>query len=144
MKQFAGEIESAADHAVPFVHRIKVRYGECDGQGVVFNANYLVYVDDVVDEWLEQSIGPNYLERFEYMVKKATLEWSSPARRGEIIEFRPSIPRWGTTSFDVQVEGYVGDRPVVSVALVCISIRPGSHAPEPIADWIKAALTPAS
>ena len=29
----------------PFVHRLRVRYGECDAQGVVFNANYLMYFD---------------------------------------------------------------------------------------------------
>jgi acyl-CoA thioester hydrolase len=25
----------------PFVHELRVRYGECDPQGIVFNANYL-------------------------------------------------------------------------------------------------------
>jgi acyl-CoA thioesterase FadM len=29
----------------PFRHRLRVRYHECDPQGVVFNANYLAYFD---------------------------------------------------------------------------------------------------
>ena len=28
-----------------FVHELRVRYGECDPQGIVFNANYLAYFD---------------------------------------------------------------------------------------------------
>ena len=33
---------------------IKIRYGEVDRQGVVFNAHYLAYPDDVVDSWLRE------------------------------------------------------------------------------------------
>jgi len=29
----------------PFRHQLRVRFNECDPQGVVFNANYLVYFD---------------------------------------------------------------------------------------------------
>ena len=32
--------------------RIRVRYGEVDQQGVVYNAHYLAYVDDVFDTLL--------------------------------------------------------------------------------------------
>ena len=28
----------------PFVHELRVRYGECDPQGIVFNANYLLEI----------------------------------------------------------------------------------------------------
>jgi len=31
--------------SAPFVHELRVRYGECDPQGIVFNANYLLYFD---------------------------------------------------------------------------------------------------
>ena len=27
-------------------HRLRVRYSDCDPQGVLFNANYLTYFDD--------------------------------------------------------------------------------------------------
>ena len=36
----------------PYVHRIQVRYGEVDMQRVVFNAHYLAYCDDAVENWL--------------------------------------------------------------------------------------------
>ena len=38
----------------PFRHRLRVRYNECDPQGVVFNANYLTYFDITITElWRE-------------------------------------------------------------------------------------------
>ena len=43
-----------------FRHSIRVRYGECDMQGVVFNAHYLAYVDDALEHrrlWLHGEIG---------------------------------------------------------------------------------------
>ena len=59
-------------------------------QKVVFNANYLAYVDDAVDNWmrwalssqLEQSQDPTNLHSvgFDCMVKKATVTWTSAVR----------------------------------------------------------------
>ena len=41
-----------------FVHELRVRYGECDPQGIVFNANYLAYFDHTVTElWRASAIG---------------------------------------------------------------------------------------
>ena len=35
----------------PFVHSVRVRYAECDRQGVVFNAYYFAY-------WLRTALEP--------------------------------------------------------------------------------------
>ena len=34
--------------------QVRIRYGEVDPQGVVFNAHYLAYIDDVFDNWLRE------------------------------------------------------------------------------------------
>ena len=41
----------------PYVHRLRVRYGECDPQGVVFNAHYLAYFDIALTELWRESLG---------------------------------------------------------------------------------------
>ena len=41
----------------PFRHRLRVRYHECDPQGVVFNANYLAYFDIALTELWRDAIG---------------------------------------------------------------------------------------
>ena len=46
----------SAANGEAFTHRIRVRYAECDPQGVVFNANYYAYYDLLMTEmWREAS-----------------------------------------------------------------------------------------
>ena len=47
---------AAASPRTPFEHRIRVRYAEIDGQGVVFNAHWLTYFDDSCTRFM-QSLG---------------------------------------------------------------------------------------
>ncbi|GIH19895.1 acyl-CoA thioesterase [Rugosimonospora africana] len=117
--------------------RIRVRYNECDVQGVVFNANYLVYVDETVDRWITDTLGEDAID---VMVKKATVEWSSPARRGEVLDLVPAVSRWGRSSFDLTVTGSVGDRPVFTATLLYVNVEPGSKTPAPVPERVRAAL----
>ncbi|MEE8488983.1 MAG: thioesterase family protein, partial [Acidimicrobiia bacterium] len=32
----------------------KIRYSDCDPQGIVFNANYVRYWDDAITDWFEE------------------------------------------------------------------------------------------
>ena len=41
----------------PFRFRFRVRYGECDAQGVVFNARYGDFVDISVNEYIRTLFG---------------------------------------------------------------------------------------
>jgi acyl-CoA thioester hydrolase len=40
-----------------FTHPVRVRWNECDPQGIVFNANYLLYVDLAVTEFWRGPFG---------------------------------------------------------------------------------------
>ena len=121
-----------------FSLRIRVRYGECDMQGVVFNAHYLAYVDDVVEQWLATTLTPDDLD---YMVRKAEIEWESPARRGDTLDLAARVSRWGRTSFDLTVSGAVAGRPVFTATLTCVNVTPGTHTPVPVSEKVRAALS---
>ena len=41
-----------------FRHLLRVRYGECDPQNIVFNANYLLYFDVAFTELWREAVGP--------------------------------------------------------------------------------------
>ena len=41
----------------PFVHKLRVRYNECDPQNVVFNANYFTYFDITITELWREAFG---------------------------------------------------------------------------------------
>src|ERR671910_1039928 len=46
----------ATPGAVPYRHTLRIRYGECDMQGIVFNAHYLAYCDDAFGAWVSAGI----------------------------------------------------------------------------------------
>ena len=66
-----------------FQHCLRVRYGECDPQGIVFNANYLLYVDVAFTELWREAVGPwqQMTESgFDAVVAESRLRFRAPAR----------------------------------------------------------------
>jgi len=118
-----------------------VRYGEVDAQGVVFNAHYLAYVDHCIDRWLRSldALGPE--SEWDIMVKKATVEWHGSAGIGDVLTLVPHVSRWGNTSFDITIEGSVGERPVFRAEVLYVGVRTGTKEPVPTPDRVKALLS---
>jgi acyl-CoA thioester hydrolase len=113
--------------AEPYVHRIRVRYGECDMQRVVFNANYLAYCDDAVELWLEHRGARIHDHGWDFMLKKATIEWAGAATVHETIDIAVAASRWGHTSFDVTFEGSVEGRPVFTCVITYVGVKLGTR-----------------
>ncbi len=122
-------------------HDFEIRYGEVDMQGVVFNAHYLAYIDHCIDSWV-RSIDVHFESLgWDLMVKKATIEWLGSAGIGDVLTLVPHVSRWGRTSFDVTVEGSVGERPVFEATVVYVGVRTGTTSTAPVPDEVRAALS---
>ncbi len=128
-------------------HTLRVRYSECDMQGVVFNAHYLAYCDDAITAWMAATI-PDAVPyfgsaeaTFDYMLKKAEVTWTAPFTFGDVADLDCSIERWGTTSFDMCVRGSVDGAEKFVATLVQVSVTPGTHTPAPVPEHVKAALS---
>ena len=74
---------------MPYRHSLRIRYDECDMQGIVFNAHYLAYCDDAFGAWVEAAM-PGAMSfvgnagSFDVIVKKAVVTWQRrPALRGD-------------------------------------------------------------
>jgi len=89
-----------------FRHRIRVRFNECDPQGVVFYANYLMYFDVAMTELWRQAFG-GYAEMIEAgtdaMVAEARIRYLGSARFDDEIDLVAAVTRVGTTSAVVAV-----------------------------------------
>jgi acyl-CoA thioester hydrolase len=86
---------------VPFVHRLRVRFHECDPQGVVFNAHYFTYFDIALTEmWREAfgSYGNVVADGTDVVVAEASARYRAPARFDEELDVELAIERLGTTS----------------------------------------------
>ena len=88
--------------AEPFRHRIRVRFNECDGQGVVFYANYLVYFDLAMTELWREAFGTGYAGMIasgtDAMVAEATIRYRASARFDDELDLVAAVKRIGTTS----------------------------------------------
>lgn len=131
------------------VETIRVKYHECDMQRVVFNANYWVYADDAVAQWMRAVMKADSAEgaqalfggTFDFMLKRAEGTWHKGAAYGDVIEARCSVNRWGNTSFDVTVSMTVDGEPCFDALITYVSVVPGEHVPCPVPDHVRSALS---
>src|SRR6185437_3496966 len=107
-----------------FTHRIRVRYAEVDGQGVVFNAHWLTYFDEsctrFVGDW---GFGPDFwIEQFDVMLVKAVLEWTGPAAFDDWVDVAVTAARIGTKSFDLRFRASVEGRPACDAIITYVAV----------------------
>jgi acyl-CoA thioester hydrolase len=94
----AGESTSGA---APFSHELRVRYGECDAQGIVFNANFLAYVDVVLTEIWRESMGSYdalLATGVDTVVAEANMRFRAPGRFDDVLTIAAGFDGLGTTS----------------------------------------------
>jgi acyl-CoA thioester hydrolase len=127
---------------MPYRHELRVRYAECDQQGVVFNANYMVYMDDATEVWMSSSVPSGRYQDldWDYMMVRVAIEWQGSARTGDVLSVEVGIVRYGSTSFDVGYVASIGDRPVFKARAVCVSVDPNTYEKRPTPEHVKQAL----
>jgi acyl-CoA thioester hydrolase len=90
----------------PFRHRLRVRYHECDPQGVVFNANYLAYCDIcLVELWREvvEGYAGMAAKGIDVVVAEARVRFLAPLRFDDEFELRLTITDLGTSSMRLEI-----------------------------------------
>jgi acyl-CoA thioester hydrolase len=119
---------------VPPLWSSPVRYVECDQQGIVFNAHYLVWADEAANAWWVdrgvrwEELTPRGLE---YLVVASTLDWRSSARWGDTVEVDAALDTLGRTSLAVRFDIRVGERVCCRIRTTYVCTRDGASAPWP-------------
>jgi acyl-CoA thioester hydrolase len=122
-------------------HTVRIRYVDCDMQGVVYNAHYLTFIDDGFDLWLRE-IDPAFETAlgWEVMLKRAEITWATPARFNEHLEIDARVTRWGTTSLDVSYHGTVAGTDVFDATVTYVTVGHDDYRPIPIPEALRAHL----
>jgi acyl-CoA thioester hydrolase len=130
----------------PFRHTLRVRWGECDPQGVVFNANYLAYFDIAMTElWRELGgYGAMVDAGVDMVVAEANIRYLAGLRFDEEFEVRALIARLGETSMSTEIEVVRstdnGSQTVAKGSLRHVFISPDGSGKQQIPDAIRAGL----
>jgi acyl-CoA thioester hydrolase len=128
---------------VPFVHRLRVRFHECDPQGVVFNAHYFAYFDVALTEMWRAAFGSYQAvvdQGTDVVVVEAAATYRAPARFDEEIEVELAIARLGTTSMTTQTAVRRDGQLLVEGRLVHVFVDPATMAKQTIPDHVRAGL----
>ena len=139
-----------------FSHPLRVRYAECDPQGIVFNANYMVYVDVAFTELWREAVGPwqDMVERgIDMVVAEANLRFRAPARFDDELQLWASVIRLGESSLTTDIQIMRAEELLVDVVIrhVCVSTRasdrsvpglPDEVKKTPIPNWVRHGLLP--
>jgi acyl-CoA thioester hydrolase len=78
---------------------------------------------------------------YDFMLKKAVVEWESSATAGDLLVITVEVARWGTTSFDVSFVGCVGERAVFAATITYVGVRFGTTDPVPPPPSVRDRLT---
>jgi acyl-CoA thioester hydrolase len=129
----------------PLRHQLRVRYAECDLQGVVFNSHYLVYFDTSLAELWRRAFGGyrGVLDRgLDVVVAEAQLRFRAPARFDEELTLEMSLQRVGETSITSAHRVSRDDELVVEGMLRHVLVDLSTLTKTPIPDWMREGLAP--
>jgi acyl-CoA thioester hydrolase len=130
-----------------FVHELRVRYGECDPQGIVFNANYAAYFDHAFTELWREAFGSYAVmeERgVDMVVAELNIQFQRPARFDELVTLGLAIENLGTTSMSSRLWLHRDDELLVEGRMRHVVVDARSWEKSEIPDWLREGLAPYS
>jgi len=136
---------------VPLANKLRVRYGECDPQGVVFNAHYLAYFDIAITELIRAAFGSYQalIDRgVDMMVAEAGVRYQRPAHFDDELTLEVEVTRLGTTSITTGYRVLRDEELLVDGTLRHVVVNPekllerDQNAKTAIPDWMREGFAP--
>ena len=115
------------------IHPLRVRWAECDAQGIVFNVNYFLYFDVTMTEWL-RALGLQGDKTMDFFTVHAECDYKSSARFDEMLEVGARCARLGRTSMTIETAIFRGDELIATGKLVYVHADPISQAKSALPD----------
>lgn len=123
-------------------HRLRVRWSEVDMQKVVFNGNYLNYIDVAIAEYW-RAIGlpypHGYVDRYanDIYLRKAGVDYLGSARYDDVLDIFVRVAKLGRSSvtflFEVwRAEPDPSERPLITAELVYVNADPETMTSVPL------------
>lgn len=130
----------------PVIYRRRVRYSDADAQQIVFNANYAVYFDDTLTDFLDAAgLGIDVLPSrgYEIVLRRMEMDFLGSARIGDDLCVAIRFVRLGRTSLTargrVWIEGEP-DRILVETVNTQVIVDAEHFRPAPVPDFIVEAI----
>lgn len=125
---------------------LRVRYGECDAQRVVFNARYGDYVDIAMTEFMRCLFGGYTAmveEGVDNQVVRLEIDWTTPAKYDDVIAISVAAERVGNTSFTLKLNftDFATKRKIATAEITYVLVSAASYTKISIPDNMREKLT---
>ncbi|HEX7279406.1 MAG TPA: thioesterase family protein [Solirubrobacterales bacterium] len=133
--------------SAPFIHSFRIRYSECDPQGIVFNANYVAYFDNGFTELWREAFGSYAVmeERgVDMVVAELNVEFRAPARFDELVTLDIGFERLGTTAMSSHLRLHRKEELLVEGRIRHVVVDAESWQKTEIPGWLREGLEPYS
>ena len=125
---------------------VRVRWQECDAQGIAFNGSYLGWLEVAQAEYF-RNLGFSIYRvaangYFDSAVVKVTIEYKAPVRVDEMLDLRARVGRIGNTSLTLEVAifpdaGGPDDPPMTTIESVYVGYYADTGGTRPVPDSIR-------
>ncbi|MDB4977324.1 MAG: 4-hydroxybenzoyl-CoA thioesterase [Myxococcaceae bacterium] len=121
-----------------FFHRLRVRWAEVDAQRVVFNVNYLAYVDVAFTEY-QRALGlpyPAALLKYgaDQFAVRAETDFVNSALYDDELDLAVRAEYLGRTSFRMKTAIFRADELLTQVRMTYVNVTLHERKPLPLAD----------
>lgn len=124
-----------------FFHTIRVRWAECDLQGVVFNPQYFVYFDVAMTEYMRR-LGFEGADILGFLTVHAEADYAGSARFDDLIDVGVRCARLGRTSMTLAFAVLRDEELLTEGSITYVYVGPGSgeHAAKPLPEEVTDAV----
>lgn len=121
---------------------LRVRFAETDMQGIVFNANYLIYTDTAITEYFRHLNYP-YQEMvrsgFDFVLAQVSCDFHGAAGFDDLLEVHARVAELRSRSFVVEFEIHREGEPapIFTATSVYVGIDPATRRPTPLPEQFR-------
>jgi len=122
------------EQAVPgrFERTVRIRFGHCDPAGIVFYPQYLVLLNGLVEDWVDQGLGISYaglIAQRQVGLPTVRLEcdFRAVSRMGEDVVLALEVERLGTRSITLAIDITLGTEQRLAARVVLVTTDLASH-----------------
>ena len=128
-----------------FTLLLRVRYGECDAQQVVFNARYADYIDVAMTEYFRVAVDgfQALLDKgLDNQVVSLHIDWLSSACFDDVLAIKVTTQKVGNTSytFDLSISDFSTQNPIANCTITYVMVDSKSYQKTPVPDWLRSKL----
>lgn len=129
----------------PFEKHHLIRFHHCDPAGIVFYPEYLVIIDELIEDWFNEGMGMSFAElhmqeRVGIPAARIEVDFLAPSKIGDSLCLRLVVKRIGNKSFTIMVEGSVNEQVRIRAILVRVVAALDQLHGVPIPDSLRAKL----